>query len=450
MEATITLCLPAHTDSPNFLFQCPPKGFVSMLPNLVAGSSERSLTREEIQLQERPVAQGGHPRTEVTKDDASQVRASTAQMRTITRGAEVLLCDFPVAFRVLTPSTVQQQATAGRTPTVAAATVAAGGNAKAAPIPSSRTIATAPAAVLNERKAKPLEGITTAELVDMPQYWYDDRLASGDGGLTDKLSLKASKALKAMMLDTEEFNFQVRSKKKSDLVMTSKMLAYKLLNRKRGNMSSNNSLEYVQLVQKGGPGCEASGVVPGRIVDDERLQGASRGACSYRLVPSYPQHENQATHHPLSRPPSAKIRSMQEYFEIVMVLKKPAVDGRGRSLKLAAPVGFARPPTATPRSQRFRKMLHTARTTGTKTQNDTNLKARAPPANSYDSDERETRTPESLSRSRELSSSPAHSQEQGSEGEGAEAQAEQGSEGKMAGPTRPASPSIHKIAATVI
>ena len=172
-------------------------------------------------------------------------------MRTITRGAEVLLCDFPVAFRVLTPSTVQQQATAGRTPTVAAATVATGGNAKAAPIPSSlesRTIAAAPAAVLNERKAKPLEGITTAELVDMPQYWYDDRLASGDGGLTDKLSLKASKALKAMMLDTEEFNFQVRSKKKSDLVMTSKMLAYKLLNRKRGNMSSNNSLEYVQLV----------------------------------------------------------------------------------------------------------------------------------------------------------------------------------------------------------
>jgi hypothetical protein len=374
-------------------------------------------------------------------------------MRTITRGAEVLLCDFPVAFRVLTPSTVQQQATAGRTPTVAAATVATGGNAKAAPIPSSlesRTIAAAPAAVLNERKAKPLEGITTAELVDMPQYWYDDRLASGDGGLTDKLSLKASKALKAMMLDTEEFNFQVRSKKKSDLVMTSKMLAYKLLNRKRGNMSSNNSLEYVQLVQKGGPGCQASGVVPGRIVDDERLQGASRGACSYRLVPSYPQHENQATHHPLSRPPSAKIKSMQQYFEIVMVLKKPAVDGRGRSLKLAAPVGFARPPTATPRSQRFRKMLHTARTTGTKTQNDTNLKAPPRPADSYDSDERETRTPESLSRSRELSSSPAHSQEQGSEGEGSETQAEQGSEGKMAGTARPASPSIHKIAATVI
>ena len=389
-------------------------------------------------------------------------------MRTITRGAGVLLCDFPVAFRVLTPATVQQQATAGRTPTVAAATVATGGNAKAAPIPSSlesRTIAAAPAAVLNERKAKPLEGITTAELVDMPQYWYDDRLASGDGGLTDKLSLKASKALKAMMFDTEEFNFQVRSKKKSDLVMTSKMLAYKLLNRKRGNMSSNNSLEYVQLVQKGGPGCEASGVVPGRIVDDERLQGASRGACSYRLVPSYPQHEHRATHHPLSRPPSAKIKSMQQYFEIDMVLKKPAVDGRGRSLKLAAPVGFARPPTATPTSQRFRKMLQTARTRGPKTQNDSNLKtsplagwrnwnasldvlANLDKADNYyiDSDERGTRTPESPSRSRDYSNSPAHEQE----GEGSQAQAERESEGKMAGPARPASPSIHRIAATVI
>ncbi len=377
-------------------------------------------------------------------------------MRTITRGAGVLLCDFPVAFRVLTPATVQQQATAG-----SAAPLAAGGNAKAAAMP----IAAAPAAVLNERKAKPLEGITTAELVDMPQYWYDDRLASGDGGLTDKLSLKASKALKAMMFDTEEFNFQVRSKKKSDLVMTSKMLAYKLLNRKRGNMSSNNSLEYVQLVQKGGPGCEASGVVPGRIVDDERLQGASRGACSYRLVPSYPQHEHRATHHPLSRPPSAKIKSMQQYFEIDMVLKKPAVDGRGRSLKLAAPVGFARPPTATPTSQRFRKMLQTARTRGPKTQNDSNLKtsplagwrnwnasldvlANLDKADNYyiDSDERGTRTPESPSRSRDYSNSPAHEQE----GEGSQAQAERESEGKMAGPARPASPSIHRIAATVI
>ena len=407
-------------------------------------------------------------------------------MRTITRGAGVLLCDFPVAFRVLTPATVQQQATAG-----SAAPLAAGGNAKAAAMP----IAAAPAAVLNERKAKPLEGITTAELVDMPQYWYDDRLASGDGGLTDKLSLKASKALKAMMFDTEEFNFQVRSKKKrptniqkrptniqkrptntqfnfqvrskkkSDLVMTSKMLAYKLLNRKRGNMSSNNSLEYVQLVQKGGPGCQASGVVPGRIVDDERLQGASRGACSYRLVPSYPQHEHRATHHPLSRPPSAKIKSMQQYFEIDMVLKKPAVDGRGRSLKLAAPVGFARPPTATPTSQRFRKMLQTARTRGPKTQNDSNLKtsplagwrnwnasldvlANLDKADNYyiDSDERGTRTPESPSRSRDYSNSPAHEQE----GEGSQAQAERESEGKMAGPARPASPSIHRIAATVI
>ena len=98
-----------------------------------------------------------------------------------------------------------QQATASETPT-------AGGNAKAA----ATAIEAAPAAVLEERKPKPLEDITPAELVDMPQYWYDDRLANGDGGLVDKLSLKAGKALKAMMFDTEEFTFEAKGKKMQD------------------------------------------------------------------------------------------------------------------------------------------------------------------------------------------------------------------------------------------
>ena len=71
-------------------------------------------------------------------------------------------------------------------------------------------IEAAPAAVLNERKAKPLEGITAAELVDSPQYWFDDRMASSDACVSvdaDKLTLKQSKALKAMMHDDVEFHF---------------------------------------------------------------------------------------------------------------------------------------------------------------------------------------------------------------------------------------------------
>lgn len=355
-----------------------------------------------------------------------------------------------------------QQATASETPT-------AGGNAKAA----ATAIEAAPAAVLEERKPKPLEDITPAELVDMPQYWYDDRLANGDGGLVDKLSLKAGKALKAMMFDTEEFTFEAKGKKKArgEEVWTSKMLAYKLLNRKRGNMSSNNSLEFVTLVQKGGQGCEASGIVPGRIVDNDLLMGASRGACSYRLVPSFPQHDKKATQHPLSRPPSAKIKSVQQFFDIQKVLKQPAVDGRGKSLKLAAPVHISRPPTATPTTQRFRRLLHKARSSGAglegKTPDQRAGSSRSPDAYSpnfagsvpvsvdrlsaasgYDSDKAESFS--NPSRSASIHSSPSQAQES----EGADAQGEEEGGGRAAravpassARVSPASPSIHQIAA---
>ena len=203
-----------------------------------------------------------------------------------------------------------------------------------------------PAAALEEHKPRPLEGITHAELLDMPQYWYDDRLASGDGGIEDKLTLKASKALKAMMFDTEEFILE--SGKKRDHVMTSKMLAYKTMHRKRGNMSANNTLSFVSMVQR------SAGVVPGRIVDDDALIGASRGACGYRLIPSFEQHDKKATQHPTRRPPSAKIKNMAQFLDIQKVLKHPSVDGKGKPLRLHPPVGFHRPPTATPRTHRFR------------------------------------------------------------------------------------------------
>ena len=85
------------------------------------------------------------------------------------------------------------------------------------------------------------------------------------------------------------------------------------------------------------------------------MMGASRGACSFRLVPSFEQHDKKPTHHPTSRPPSASIRSVQQFFDIQEVLKKPSVDGRGKSLKLGAPMGIHRQPTATPRAASFRK-----------------------------------------------------------------------------------------------
>ena len=207
-------------------------------------------------------------------------------------------------------------------------------------------IEAAPAATLQDRKRKPLEGITQAELLDMPSYWYDGRLAMGQGPKDDKLSLKMTKALKDMMRDKEEFHFE--RGKKGEQIMTSQMLAYKTLNRKRGNMSAQNSLGFVSMVQQN------AGVVPGRIVDEDSMKGASRGACSYRLVPSFEKHDKKPTHHPTSRPPTSSIKSLTQFFEIQEVLKKPSVDGRGKSLKLGAPIGIHRTPTNTPRDQRFR------------------------------------------------------------------------------------------------
>lgn len=99
---------------------------------------------------------------------------------------------------------------------------------------------------------------------------------------------------------------------------------------------------------------ENAGIVPGRIQDDNTTMGASRGACAYRLVPSFELHDNKATHHPTRRPPSAQIKNMAQFYEIQKVLKHPSVDGKGKALKLSAPVGIHRPPTATPRSNRFR------------------------------------------------------------------------------------------------
>jgi hypothetical protein len=215
--------------------------------------------------------------------------------------------------------------------------------------PKAVMIEAAPAAALDEQKRKPLDGITRAELLDTPCYWYDDRLALGHGHPDDKLSLKMNNALKQMIRDKEEFHFE--RGKKGEEIMTSKMLAYKTLNRKRGNMSAQNSLGFVSMVQQN------AGVVPGRIVDEDSMMGASRGACSFRLVPSFEQHDKKPTHHPTSRPPSASIRSIQQFFDIQEVLKKPSVDGKGKSLKLGAPMGIHRQPTATPRAASFRKAV---------------------------------------------------------------------------------------------
>jgi hypothetical protein len=181
---------------------------------------------------------------------------------------------------------------------------------------------------------------------------YDDRLASGDGHAEDKLSLKMKGALKDMIHDTVEINFQRGNK--GELCMTSKMLAYKMLTRKRGNMSSNNSLSFVSLVQK------KAGVVPGRVADEDNLLGATRGACAFRLVPSFEQHDKKPTHHPTSRPPSAKIRNLAQFHDIQRVLKHPSVDGKGKPLKLQVPIRIHRPPTATPRSLRHRRRAQSA------------------------------------------------------------------------------------------
>jgi len=102
---------------------------------------------------------------------------------------------------------------------------------------------------------------------------------------------------------------------------------------------------------------ENAGVVPGRIQDDDATVGASRGACAFRLIPSFEKHDNKATHHPTRRPPSATIKNMTQFHDIQKILKRPSIDGQGKALKLSAPVGIHRPPTATPRSQRFRRAV---------------------------------------------------------------------------------------------
>ena len=81
----------------------------------------------------------------------------------------------------------------------------------------------------------------------------------------DTLTLKQIHALNRIMDDPEDFQVcasakekeQIAKGKKSENVATAKMLAYKMLHMKRGNMSAMNSLSFVKAVQ------QISGIVPG-------------------------------------------------------------------------------------------------------------------------------------------------------------------------------------------
>ena len=88
-----------------------------------------------------------------------------------------------------------------------------------------------------------------------------------------------------MIRDSEEFFFPHGPK--GDQVITSKMLAYKTLHRKRGNGTAQNELSFTQMCQ------QQAGVVPGRVVEDAEVLGATRGACAFRLIPSFEQHDKQ-------------------------------------------------------------------------------------------------------------------------------------------------------------
>jgi hypothetical protein len=88
---------------------------------------------------------------------------------------------------------------------------------------------------------------------------------AGTKVLAYTLTLKQVHALNRIMDDPEDFQVcasakekeQVAKGKKSENVATAKMLAYKMLHMKRGNMSAMNSLSFVKAVQ------QISGIVPG-------------------------------------------------------------------------------------------------------------------------------------------------------------------------------------------
>lgn len=194
---------------------------------------------------------------------------------------------------------------------------------------------------------KTASDITPEAILDIPRYWLDTRLCHKDNREGEKpLSTRQEMVLRSIIRDEHDVHL-----KKGKHAKSAKTVAAAALQRSHqatdADAAAHLSPNLVNFVQ------DVAGVIPGQVPkDDLETDGASRGACVFRLVPSFEKHEGERARHPVFRPSKGKLKTFQQFLEVQNLLKHPCMNGKGE-VDHVGPI-LARPPIATPKKQRQR------------------------------------------------------------------------------------------------